>query len=593
MYGDQVGEVVEGGGGSESTRFLVISLLQTLVQLPSGLNDSSRDSAFDSALSVLQDRLGLSGVYLLGTRCRSGLAAGGIPAEVEDILFEGEATGESLLGRVSREQRIFLLGRRSTEPCMNRIRQLDLDWQAVALVPLRPASGASVILVLAASDGTLLSPEILATLHPVFRFIAGSLNLSDAGEPSPEGAMPGVEDLEVELEALRSRNTEVEDLLRVAGEATAAGEAGMRLEIEDARVQIAELETSLASATAKPAEVPCEDCMVLRRKAAANELRMQTLEQDLAELRLLADVAEVASVAIDAPANKVALSPVIALEDEPVEAVALGAMAEAAVAELASVAEPERMDPPDELPGPVLVPEAAKVAGAPEPWVLCCAEGSRPMFEELARFAGDQAMPIFSSEDLEISPGRRLLLVNLLVDDPAELVAAMEESHLDLRLLAYAARGKSGAALGEIGWLASSLPAEEALAEIRNHHGLPERTLLVSARLREMAPLREALTNEGSSVAMACDARQALDLLEIVQQPDAVILDLAVEGAVTLALAARLYRENPSTGLQIFLLAPEKSRLPEFRADTAWAEVLRPFGIPDLQRLIAPWARLP
>jgi CheY-like chemotaxis protein len=92
---------------------------------------------------------------------------------------------------------------------------------------------------------------------------------------------------------------------------------------------------------------------------------------------------------------------------------------------------------------------------------------------------------------------------------------------------------------------------------------------------------------------MACDARQALDLLEIVQQPDAVILDLAVEGAVTLALAARLYRENPSTGLQIFLLAPEKSRLPEFRADTAWAEVLRPFGIPDLQRLIAPWARLP
>jgi hypothetical protein len=94
-------------------------------------------------------------------------------------------------------------------------------------------------------------------------------------------------------------------------------------------------------------------------------------------------------------------------------------------------------------------------------------------------------------------------------------------------------------------------------------------------------------------VAMACDARQALDLLEIVQQPDAVILDLAVEGAAALALASNLYQENVGSGLQIFLLGPEPSLGSEFRADPAWSEVLRPFGIADLERLIAPWVPLP
>ena len=46
--------------------------------------------------------------------------------------------------------------------------------------------------------------------------------------------MPGLEELEVELEALRARNLEVEDLLREAGEAAAAVEAAKRLaEISD------------------------------------------------------------------------------------------------------------------------------------------------------------------------------------------------------------------------------------------------------------------------------------------------------------------------------------------------------------------------
>ena len=134
--------------------------------------------------------------------------------------------------------------------------------------------------------------------------------------------------------------------------------------------------------------------------------------------------------------------------------------------------------------------------------------------------------------------------------------------------------------------------AEEALAQIGSDQVIPAHTLLVSGRLREMAPLREALTDRGSSVAMACDARQALDLLEIVQKPDAAILDLAVEGAAAMALAARLYQENSRAEFPLFLLAPPTANPAGFAADPAWAEVLRPFGIADLQRLIAPWIGL-
>lgn len=595
MRGDEGGSGVESGEITESPRFLVISLLEALAPLPGGLADTAGSGAQDvvreTAMRILQDRLGLSGVGLFATRSRSRLAAAGIPTEVEEILWAAGPGGDSLVGRVTNEQRIFLIGRRSAEPCMHQIRQLDLDWQVLALVPLLSAEGVPAVLLLAAADGTILSRGVLDTLHPVFRFLAGSLSLPRDGEGDPpeDGAMPTVENLEVELEALRSRNAEVEDLLRAAGEASAAGEAAKRLEIENARVQIAELESSLAGARAPAPESPCETCIDLRQTAGESESRIAALEEDLAQFRL---ATEVAAVPLGAEPDPLAVSPPIDIEEGAAEAVALKAMAEAAFAELVGTVEEEVPDLPEALPGPVLVPEARKVATPLEPWVLCCAEGSSPMFGELSEFAGERQMPICAAEDSETPTGRRLYLVNLLVDDLDELVAGTEVPGTDCRLLGYAAQNGCGAALGEIGWLSSSLPTDAALAQIRTNNGLPKRTLLVSARLREMAPLREALTNEGSSVAMACDARQALDLLEIVQQPDAVILDLAVEGAAALALASNLYQENVGSGLQIFLLGPEPSLGSEFRADPAWSEVLRPFGIADLERLIAPWVPL-
>ena len=82
------------------------------------------------------------------------------------------------------------------------------------------------------------------------------------------------------------------------------------------------------------------------------------------------------------------------------------------------------------------------------------------------------------------------------------------------------------------------------------------------------------------------------NFIEIVQKPDAAILDVAVESAAALALGARLVQENAGGSFQLFFLAPESGHKAGLSPDPAFAEVFRPFGISDLQRLIAPWIRL-
>lgn len=592
-------------------RFLVISLLEDLAQLCGGLLDSGQATPRETALHILRDRLGLSGVGLFSAENPTRLASAGIPSEAETLLVRDGANG--LLARASTEKRIFLLGRGSIEPCMVGFRELGLDCQVLALVPLMVGADVSSVLVLIARDGTMLSPGLLDTLHPVFRFLAISLAVSGAskGGAPVSGAMPGLEELEVELEALRARNLEVEDLLREAGEAAAAVEAAKRLATENARFRIAELESSLAGAGAPFADSPCDTCIALQQTEHQSVIRIHALEEELAEWRLGEEL-EISGMdlALATEVDGDGVLPRIVIEDAPTEAVALEVMAEAAVAELVGRETVEAGEigesPPatehQENPATLavleksLVPdlrsEPPEVDGSAGPWVLYCAEGSHALLAELTDFSREQGMPICSPGDTEILPGRKLVLVNLLADDPGKLIAGLEAAGEDFRLLAYFAHAGCGAALGEIGWFSPALATTAAaLTQLRTKGVVPGRTLLVSERLRAMAPLREALTNEGSSVAMACDTRQALDLLEIVQKPDVVILDLAKEGAAVLALGARLRQENAGTGLQIFLWESENHSPQALQADLAWEEASRPFGVADLQRLIAPWAR--
>ncbi len=577
---------------------------------------------------------------------------------LDDLLRDGGDAGDSLIDRVLRDERIFLIGGGSAEPCLSRLRQMGTDWQVLALVPLRMGTGGQAVLVLGAHDATVLAPDLLGSLRPVFRFLAGSLGLAPEmqapegiegiegqarhdrleGLADPDGAMPSVEDLEAELEALRSRNREMEDLLQMAQEASAAGEAARRVEIEGARMQIAQLESSLAGAGSSEDledaadEAPCGTCLDLQQVAEEAEKSIRSLQEEIEQLKFAAEVAaSVAHVDLADPGSAPAQGP-----DSP-ESGLLGAMADAAVAELVgelvgeescegvgdeagargvspqieeemsaeipvsirqleaeleSELEPEPEREPELAFEPEPASELEAIARLAEPWVLCGAAGSSAMFDELAEFAEAHDMEMVSLETGTAPEGRRLVLANLLVDDPDEISALIGESREEDRLLGYIADGGRGAPLGEIDWLSAHLTTEEALERLGRDRGLPRHTLLVSERLREMAGLREALTNAGSAVAMACDARQALDLLEIVQKPDAAILDVAVESAAALALAARLVQENAGGSFQLFFLASDSGHKAALSPDPAFAEVFRPFGISDLQRLIAPWIRL-
>ena len=643
MGGD---EELQGWGvvreGAEP-RFLVISLLQSLVQLPEDLagggDDVGGEIGLAAAAAVLKDRLGLAGVGLFPAHGESRLAAVGMPMALDGLLRDGGDEGDSLIDRVLRDERIFLIGRRSAEPCLSRLRQMGTDWQVLALVPLRMGTGSQAVLVLGANDANVLAPDLLGSLQPVFRFLAGSLGLVPemqgtegrkgydrleglAGDT--DGAMPSVEDLEAELEALRSRNREMEDLLQMAQESSAAGEAARRVEIEGARMQIAQLESSLAGAGDSEGlddaadEDPCGTCLDLQQVAEQAEKSLHSLQEEVEQLKFAAEVA--ASVAdVDLAHSSSAPG------SDSLESGALGAMADAVVAELlgeescegireeagAGEVSPQieeelsaelpvsmlqlesELEPEPELAfEPEPAPELEAIARCAEPWVLCGAAGSSGMLDELTEFAGAHDLEIVSLETDTAPEGRRLILANLLVDDPDEISALIGESRDEDRLLGYIADGGQGAPLGEIGWLSAHLTTEEALERLGRDHGLPRHTLLVSERLREMAGLREALTNAGSAVAMACDARQALDLLEIVQKPDAAILDVAVESAAALALGARLVQENAGGSFQLFFLASDSGHKAALSLDPAFAEVFRPFGVSDLQRLIAPWIRL-
>jgi CheY-like chemotaxis protein len=155
--------------------------------------------------------------------------------------------------------------------------------------------------------------------------------------------------------------------------------------------------------------------------------------------------------------------------------------------------------------------------------------------------------------------------------------------------LVYAADPESGQGfeLGAVGWVGRPLDPAAALRRIQAC--VPRRLggiVIVSAQLRELAGLRQALAEVDAAGSVACDARQAADLLEIVRRPDAVLIDLALEGGQGLALARQL-RANPETGdVPLLFLLPERIDCETLRADAERARLLVPYGSEDARRLV-------
>lgn len=103
-------------------------------------------------------------------------------------------------------------------------------------------------------------------------------------------------------------------------------------------------------------------------------------------------------------------------------------------------------------------------------------------------------------------------------------------------------------------------------------------------------PRRNCLRSTPSAAeiagSVACDAGQALDLLEIVQRPDAIFIDLALEGGQGLALAAQLRSDNATASVPLFLLLPASLDPSRLRADAEAASLLGPYGANEIRCLI-------
>lgn len=230
---------------------------------------------------------------------------------------------------------------------------------------------------------------------------------------------------------------------------------------------------------------------------------------------------------------------------------------------------------------PLAAPDAAS-AGDACLW-LAEPEGARTALgEELASAAGCG----FRHAGTEEGGAPGLVAANLLSPDIAEFFADVRTHTALCRGVAYGCSGETGFELGTVGWVPRPLDAAAVIEGLRAGAKAPGSILLVSRHLREMAPLRDALGQAEIGGSVACDARQALDLLEIVQRPDAIIIDLDLEGCQGLGLASRLRTSAETESLPIHLIVPEEPDPKRLRDEAEAAGLLAPWGEADLRRLL-------
>ncbi|MBY0274502.1 hypothetical protein K2Z84_04105 [Candidatus Binatia bacterium] len=208
---------------------------------------------------------------------------------------------------------------------------------------------------------------------------------------------------------------------------------------------------------------------------------------------------------------------------------------------------------------------------------------------DLARVVADEAGAPYWCGDGDLPAAeKRVVAVNLL--DDALLHQTSTESELwdAPRWIVYGtAEGGLGFDLPSCALVRRPIDPRGCLEQLQRAAGRkPTGTLLVSAQLREVAGLRHALQEADVAGSVACDIRQALDLLEIVRRPDVILIDLALPQGQGLALVAQLRRQRETASLPIVLLLPPEPDPAHLLREADKAQLLGPFGDEDVQRLV-------
>ena len=159
-------------------------------------------------------------------------------------------------------------------------------------------------------------------------------------------------------------------------------------------------------------------------------------------------------------------------------------------------------------------------------------------------------------------PGRSLMVVNLLSAFPAGLYDLTAAAKAGASIVGYAAdaHGRSRI-LGAVRCFTDPPSATEAAAVFDATAKGPRRVLTLSDDVEAFTDAKAGLAKAGHSVSMACDAKQALDLLAMFT-PDAVFIDLRTAPTAAAEFLAAL---APESGRVLVVLVhgdPEGNVLP-------------------------------
>jgi len=204
--------------------------------------------------------------------------------------------------------------------------------------------------------------------------------------------------------------------------------------------------------------------------------------------------------------------------------------------------------------------DLATTAGAPSPGIEVVQRSGHHILEsDAARW--DQIHAALSAA-LPSVPGRSLMVANLLAAFPAGLYDLTAAAKAGVTVVGYAAdaHGRS-CILGAVRCFADPPSATEAAAVFDAMPKGPRRVLTLSDDVEAFIDAKAGLTKVGHSVSMACDAKQALDLLAMFT-PDAVFIDLRTAPTAAAEFLAAL---APESGRVLVVLVhgdPEGNVLP-------------------------------
>ena len=463
-------------------------------------------------------------------------------------------------------------------------------------------------------------------------------------EETPASAADGERYL-FEIEELTARLGEAREAAKQLEERASSAETALRAEVESARARVAELEAQRASAAApaRARELELEAlCGEQARTIEEHENRVAELEREvtlLLERAARRDAGNVVQLegaegwteaalhdaslgtAPSEPAEAEPEATTIELEENDDEALGEIAAAAAAAIDEDAVAADAADDAPSSdgedgltLDGegievePVALDELADAADddgeAPQieddPHVVTLADApavpyavlhvdGRPAARELARAAADDAGAAYWCGEGDLpAADKTVVAVNLLDGALPELARSQSDLWEAARWIVYgAADGGVGFELSSCGLVRRPIDPRGCIEQLQRAAGRkPSGMLLVSAQLREVAPLRQALQEIDVAGSVACDVRQALDLLEIVRRPDVILIDLALAQGQALALVAQLRRQPETASLPLLLLLPPDPDPARLASEADKAQLTGPFGEEDVQRLV-------